>query len=828
MLSCSTTSLIARSRPTLGGRFQLERQSFQKAAHKSPSNIFSEFALLRCLIFFNLIRHITTSYKQTQFEDAKAKILEALQDQIEFVHREMSDRSSHIHDVKALDIVTSMETGELRAGVDEDIVVVSVTTREKDISLYRLNDIRHACLGSPKRITIQLAAQIPKYEAWVPVLQNHYVEDTDIEPYHPYFGESQRDKDLARDVFELMIMDRDQGPFDEPSDGEIRENGRLFPPHSAEEVEIFHGLESTRDRAAQRHSILLMKRRHGQVAGVWVSLAEAFKIFDVRRLRYLGDLSERRENETKKRAARIQKSRGYADDIRKAPRSTRSKIPSTRGKTFSPESGPLKAFCFACHRFACHLHEGENVVPVLPIPDRAMDKRMTAIHGSDRALPPCSECCFLCNGESRCSAGTREGEPWNEEQVQILRQAVLMFGEDPCSLSTVLGEKTCREVYGALSRADEVAAIADLRVLYGGNSVVRRSLLSSSDDDEHKISRIKKRGRRRRRENVAAKKSAPAMAEYGSQRSSEVRKRFIPCNHPGTCSKKNSCICAVNQLNCESQCGCNCGRYVEGRKGMKWEPPSEENVGAGFAGRCRLRYWGCKCTSGHCNTSRCECYVDLRACNPDNCRCDCCVLPSKISVRRRQCRSSDTITSMHKRTLIGRSAVHGYGLFAGEFFAIGDLVGQYCGRVMSPELADKSLRSSQARKQTYAFELTDSLTVDGGSIGSKVKFINHSQEEDKINCGARIESVRGDGRIVLRATRAVYPGEEFLFNYNILDDEGNDWMIQKVTEEADEDNDSGSDVDWSGQNSVEDDPRALYDDQVSGCLVKEEDEEALP
>lgn len=706
--------------------------------------------------------------------------------------------------------------------------MVSVTRSEDDISLLRLNSIQYACLRHIKKISIQKAVRLPTYDAWVPVIQNHFVDDLDVEPYHPYFGDSKEQRDLAKGVFDTMMFDKDIGPFDEPSDAEIGPSGRLLPRKPLVENGVFNDLQSIRNRAAQRHGILVMTRRHGKLKQVWAALSEAFGIADARRLEYICSLSERRECESIKHAAKMQKSRIYANAIRQVAQTSTCEIVPTHQNKSSPATGSLKMFCFACHRFACHLHSSENVAPKKLIPDHAAEGRRRAIRGGGRLPPPCSQCCFLRATTSRRPVGEREGETWTEEQIQILRQTALMFGIDPCSLAIVLGGKTCREVYERLNCAEEANMIEDFRHAWHLNDHVRGPNYNS-DDDEPIARGSRKRRRRKTRENPTAKKSALVPAKYGSQCTIEERKGFKPCNHEGGCFKKNSCICAINSLNCEAQCGCRCGRYVAGLKGMKWEAPSEEDIRAGAAAKCKLRSWGCKCRNGHCNTSRCDCFVYLKACNPDFCSCDCCILPSKISVRQRQCRSAGTITSIHKRTLIGRSTVHGFGLFAAESFATGDLIGQYCGRIMSPELITKSLRIPQAEKKTYAFEMTDSLTVDGGSIGSKVKFINHSVEPAKINCEARIESVRGAGRVVLRALKTICPGEEFLFNYNLLDEEGNDWMIQKNTGAAEEDFESESESDSysSGQTSDAGYPQLLFDPAEVAREVKEEDQEAL-
>lgn len=733
-----------------------------------------------------------------------------------FVHREGVLREAYIQNTaqRALDNNASPRRRARAQSVaeDDDIVVTSVSTVEDDIALHRQNNIRQARSNGVTRVKMPIVDRIPTYDAWVPVIQNYFVDDSDVEPYHPNFGESKRMKDLAKEVYEQMLVDTNIGPFDEPSDGEAEADGKPLSPEAVDEKANFRGLDQLRTRAAQRHSILTVTRRHGRSHPVWKALSVAFDIADIRRLRCICDLSERREAETQRRSARLQKSWAHAKSIERSITTPRVERSAELQDIDRPADRPLKYFCFACHEFACHLHEGENVVPVLPIPDHAAEARIFELSRGSRRPAPCSQSCFLLESWAQNPVDLEEGKPWTSEQVLIMRQAATMFEKDPCALSVLIGGKTCREVHARLLAPEEALFVNDaIRLSKSPQKPVMTSC-SDSDGDEPLVRRRRKRGiRGQGGKSVAAKKSTPRVPEYGKGQDKEVRKRFRPCDHSGGCFKKNSCTCALNNLGCEALCGCNCGRYVEGSRGMVWDPPTEVEVRKGLAAKCKLRSWGCKCRTGHCNTASCECFSDLRACNPDFCNnCDCSILPSQISVRRRRCRSAETITSRHKRTLVGRSPVHGYGLFAGEFFAIGDLVGPYCGRVMDPELADKSLRCSQAVKKTFAFDMMESLTVDGGCVGSKVKFINHSDESGSINCGARIERVRGDGRIVLRAIKPVYLGDEFLFNYNILDDEGNDWMIHKHAECDDGyDREGDADEETESVDSNETDEHAL-------------------
>ena len=146
-------------------------------------------------------------------------------------------------------------------------------------------------------------------------------------------------------------------------------------------------------------------------------------------------------------------------------------------------------------------------------------------------------------------------------------------------------------------------------------------------------------------------------------------------------------------MNCESTCGCNNLRCGETGKGIGWTgDPST---------RCKNRHTGCSCKPGFCFDNQCECYRDQRACNPDICTsCGCAWLPenSPLPVLRR-CPNFDLVRGRHNKLFIGRSMIHGYGLFAGQNFRTGDLLGPYCGRVMDSDLVCLLYTSPSPRDQ---------------------------------------------------------------------------------------------------------------------------------
>lgn len=627
--------------------------------------------------------------------------------------------------------------------------------------------------------------ELPKYDTWVPVIHNFYVTESGVDPYIPYFGDGKGKIHTANECYQQMLTDAKSRspalPSDELSDGEVHQEGFVLSPLTIDDWYVFHAPEQVRNRAAMRITITSIVERHGKDDEVWRSLSFAFNIRDIRRLHYIASLAERRNSENKRRSDSIAKTRTFSKHVRKAATMPQPEADVAVSHRDGYAQGALRHFCFPCHQFGCHFHERENVAPILPIPDHSADDKTQALKHHPGKISPCSQRCFLLVEWKRVPVGPEEGDPWTAEELLLLREGATMYQFDPCNLSILVG-RTCREVHDKLRLPYEKYRLA--RVLeqckaprHGRiDSKLEDEDISSSGNEVLQNSQRrrppmgKKKGRRRTR----AVKSAPDAEDDNNE---ELQKRYRPCNHPGACTKKNLCDCALKNLSCEIYCGCNYDRCVEGLKSMTWNSPTDIVLKRGLAIRCSRRFSGCRCKSGYCSTNTCLCYAASRVCNPDVClSCDCTALPTRGSLEDRRCRNSAAITSRHKQTFMGKSKVHGYGLFAGDYFNRGDLIGLYCGRVMHTDLIEETLRAYQAKGMTYAFNLQDALTLDAGPVGSKAKFLNHCEGNEK-NCFARVERLRGDCIIVLRTSKAVVPGEELTFNYNIVGEGGNDWIM---------------------------------------------------
>ena len=108
-----------------------------------------------------------------------------------------------------------------------------------------------------------------------------------------------------------------------------------------------------------------------------------------------------------------------------------------------------------------------------------------------------------------------------------------------------------------------------------------------------------------------------------------------------------------------------------------------------------------------------------------------------------------------EKCYVGKSAVHGFGLFAGERFESGDLVGVYSGPLIDTRLAEMIGRLCDASDRTYIVNVTVSLVIDVGFF-----VIPPSREQERT-----VQRVRGDAYVALICKRSVEQGEESLFDY---------------------------------------------------------------
>ena len=108
---------------------------------------------------------------------------------------------------------------------------------------------------------------------------------------------------------------------------------------------------------------------------------------------------------------------------------------------------------------------------------------------------------------------------------------------------------------------------------------------------------------------------------------------------------------------------------------------------------------------------------------------------------------------------VGRSKIHGLGLFAAEDIEWGRRITEFRGQRLSPKEVKRRQRFYDSIGFICLIQFGDGSGIDGISGGNESRFINHSH---KPNLGA----IREDKwRVVFYSLDDISKGEELTFNY---------------------------------------------------------------
>jgi SET domain-containing protein len=99
---------------------------------------------------------------------------------------------------------------------------------------------------------------------------------------------------------------------------------------------------------------------------------------------------------------------------------------------------------------------------------------------------------------------------------------------------------------------------------------------------------------------------------------------------------------------------------------------------------------------------------------------------------------------------VGRSKT-GLGLFATKLIKRGSFIIEYWGRRINNAEADEL-------ETKYMFELNKRWTIDGSPRRNIARYINHA-------CKPNAETDVVKGKILITATRTIYPGDEITYHY---------------------------------------------------------------
>lgn len=210
-----------------------------------------------------------------------------------------------------------------------------------------------------------------------------------------------------------------------------------------------------------------------------------------------------------------------------------------------------------------------------------------------------------------------------------------------------------------------------------------------------------------------------------------------PCSHDGICSDDN-CSCVQNAFFCTKACG-------------------HAEFSPNF-------FRGCEC-NGYCSTNSCTCLAANRECDPDLCKsCGACTDPPNTHKRVNQkCRNDNMSMRRHRRLLIGKSTVAGWGLFTKDPLKKGDFVHEYIGELVTQEEGERRGHLYDLADLSYLFNQSTEYVVDATLKGNKVRFGNHS---DTPNVCTKKMFVNGNVRIGFYANQNIDAQSELFINYH--------------------------------------------------------------
>ena len=107
---------------------------------------------------------------------------------------------------------------------------------------------------------------------------------------------------------------------------------------------------------------------------------------------------------------------------------------------------------------------------------------------------------------------------------------------------------------------------------------------------------------------------------------------------------------------------------------------------------------------------------------------------------------------------VRRSRIQGRGGFAIRPIRKGQRIDEYIGQKISHEEADRRYDDNDGRHHTFLFVLDDDIVLDARYGGTDTRFLNHS-------CTPNCESVIENDRVWIKATTAIKPETEIVYDY---------------------------------------------------------------
>jgi SET domain-containing protein len=128
------------------------------------------------------------------------------------------------------------------------------------------------------------------------------------------------------------------------------------------------------------------------------------------------------------------------------------------------------------------------------------------------------------------------------------------------------------------------------------------------------------------------------------------------------------------------------------------------------------------------------------------------------------------------RIQVRRSGVHGKGVYALQPIARGERIVEYTGQLITwKEALRRHPHDPDDPNHTFYFHIDDGRVIDGKYGKNAAKWINHS-------CQPNCETDEIDGRVYIKARRAIKPGEELNYDYALVLDGRHTAKIKKEFE----------------------------------------------
>jgi hypothetical protein len=453
------------------------------------------------------------------------------------------------------------------------------------------------------------------------------------------------------------------------------------------------------------------------------------------------------------------------------------------------ESHFYNSFCRICRAYVCRIHNyphplphwgprhsvprpaGSAVTRELPSPEPCGPHCFRTVLIQDISKLPIDSCSSEADNDESCVLAKEQNNKhgqgcpsdlWTAWDVSMLEIGLSMYlkeytgdaesllaEEDMkdvyCAIATLLGTKTCVQVYKRL--------LPRLKKADGKNAMEETDNAASGDKEQQtngttdKPSAAAKPSSQRRKAKSQKRRILPVAYARLKRNVDDLWAQYEPCSCKGPCHE--GCPCFGDLNFCEKFCGCD---------------PK----------KCNNRFPGCRCRDERgrrCLTKNCPCMAAGRECDPDLCG-GCIPTLAGAHAPGTQCNNFRLRLNQKHRVLMGRSKVQGWGAFLQSSAVKDEYIGEYCGELIDQKEADRRGRVYDHDDNSYLFNLNLKWVIDARHKGNKLRFANHSSEA---NCRAEIMMVDGDHRVAIFANRNIAPGEELFYDYRYAEHVAPEW-----------------------------------------------------